>query len=137
MDTNSLYDIAEDDNIEILSFDLPLVCSMSHMTSDRDCYIGIDYNRIESQREERTILAHEIGHCTQGAFYNRYSKVDIKSRHEYRANKWAVGTLIPFDEILEALTKGYEQVWELAEYFEVTEDLVKKAPTCGGHNLGE
>jgi len=115
MDIHKLYEIAQDHNIEIISFDLPLVCSMSHMTSNLDCYIGIDYNQIESQREERTIIAHEIGHCIQGAFYNRYSSVDIKSKHEYRADKWAVETLIPFDEILEALTKGYEQVLELPE----------------------
>ena len=88
------------------------------MTDNKDCYVAMDYKQIESASEERTRLAHEIGHCVKGAFYNRYSKFDLMCRHEYRANKWAIETLMPFDEVIEALKSGYEQVWELAEYFD-------------------
>lgn len=127
MDINKLYDIAENENIEVVNFSLPTTVSMAHMTDNKDCYVAMDYKQIESASEERTRLAHEIGHCVKGAFYNRYSKFDLMCRHEYRANKWAIETLMPFDEVIEALKSGYEQVWELAEYFEVTEDLVRKA----------
>lgn len=43
---------------------------------------------------------------------------------EYRAMRWAANYLIPTDQLLLALKKGY-QIWELAEYFNVDTELVK------------
>ena len=71
-------------------------------------------------------LAHELGHCETGAFYNEYSKFDIRAKHERRANKWAIKKLIPEDELKEACTFCYNR-YELAEHFGVTEDFMQKA----------
>ena len=122
-----LYEIAETENIEICSFDLPVTESMSIMDNEHNCYIGIDYNRVKSKTDEKRKLAHEIGHCIRGAFYNRYSKFDIISKHEYSADKWACENTMPKDEVEEAFKQGIVEVWQLAEYFDVTEELVKKA----------
>lgn len=127
MNLNDLYDYAIDEDIAILDYEAPLTVSMSLMTDDGDCYIGLDYNVIKSETEERERLAHEIGHCVRGAFYNRYSLLDLKSKHEYRADKWAIERLLPKEEMEEALVCGVVEVWELAEYFEVTEEFIKKA----------
>ncbi len=122
-----LYEIANSENIEIMNIDLPLTRSMSIMTDNLDCYIGIDYKRIATKTEEKVRLAHEVGHCVKGAFYNCHSKLDIISKHEYSADKWACEQLLPKDEMQEAFENGFVEVWQLAEYFEVSEDLVKKA----------
>lgn len=37
---DSLYELAEDEGIEIYAFDLPLTGSISTMESDGTCYIG-------------------------------------------------------------------------------------------------
>jgi len=37
-------------------------------------------------------LAHELGHCECGAFYNRYSPFDLVGKHERRADCWAKKT---------------------------------------------
>ena len=46
---------------------------------------------------------------------------------EYRANKWAIKKLAPKDEMEEAMKNGYTEIWQLAEYFGITEDMVKYA----------
>lgn len=127
MNINDLYHIADAENIEIIPFPLPKTKSLSIQTDDFDCYIGIDESEMLTSAEKKTRLAHELGHCTQGAFYNRWSKFDLISRHEYRADRWACEKLLPKSEMEAAMEQGYREVWQLAEYFDVTEDLVRKA----------
>lgn len=127
MRLDELYEIAEREDIDIYAADLPLTQSMSIMDDDLNCYIGIDYDMIDSTTDEKRKLAHEIGHCVKGAFYNRHSKLDLISKHEYSADKWACETLLPKYEMQTAFENGYVEVWQLAEYFDITEDLVKKA----------
>ena len=39
----------------------------------------------------------------------------------------AIQKLVPVDELEDAISLGYSEPWELAEYFDVTEDFIKKA----------
>ncbi len=119
---NKLYDIAEENNIIVYDFSLNPVKSMSVPGA-----IGIDSKHIETKAEERVCLAHELAHCVQSAFYTGCSPFELRERYEYRADKWAIQKLIPFDRLSDALSKGIKTIWELAEYFEVTEDYIKKA----------
>ena len=121
-----LDNIAIRENIEILRMPCPHCGSISLMTDTGDCYIGID-TRDMTEFEENVHKAHELGHCIKGAFYNRYSKFDIISRHEHRADTWAIKKLIPEDELIEMFENGVTETWELAEQFEVTEDFIIKA----------
>lgn len=89
--------------------------------------IAIDPGKIKSSADERVKLAHELGHCKQGAFYNPYAACDVRRKHENRADKWAVKKLIPEDELDEAVADGCTELWELAEYFGVTEEFMRKA----------
>ena len=73
------------------------------------------------------LLAHELGHCVTGSFYNRYSEFDVIAKHERRADKWAIKKLIPEDELNDAFEHGIVEPWDLAEYFNVTEDFIIKA----------
>ena len=91
------------------------------------CYIGIDYSKIETETDERVHLSHELGHCVTGSFYNRYAKMDIRKKHENRADKWAIRKLIPVEKLDTAVAEGHTELWDLADYFGVTEDFIKKA----------
>ena len=128
MTISELYDLANEKGYDVLPADLPLTESMSMMAlpSER-CYIGIDYSKIQSVADEKTKLAHEIGHCEKGAFYNRYAKYDLISRQEYRADKWAVLHTMPKKEVIAAMKCGCTEVWQLAEWFGVSERLVRRA----------
>ena len=123
----ALYDTAAKQNIPILPFSMPENGSMSLRLEDGSCCIGVDSSVLDGGRQERVHIGHELGHCLTGSFYNIYAAVDCRQRHENRANKWAVTTLIPVDDLDEAVAEGCTELWELADRFGVTEDFIKKA----------
>lgn len=82
---DDLYGIAERRGHVVVCESLTETPSFSLQTNKR-CYIAID-QRLNVQ-QEREALAHELGHCEYGGFYNRYSKYDIRAKAERRADKW-------------------------------------------------
>lgn len=127
MKITALYDLARQQNIEVIPFPLPENGSMSLMTDSGDCFIGIDPAIQDGSCLERVHMAHELGHCVTGSFYNIYAAIDHRQRHENRADKWAVQTMIPVEDLDDAVAHGCTELWELAERFDVTEDFIKKA----------
>lgn len=127
METLALYDIAKQQNIEVIQFPMKLSGSMSVMADSGACYIGMDVSVRSDAAEERVHLGHELGHCITGSFYNRYSSYDCRQRHENRADKWAILHLIPEEDLDEAIAEGCTTTYDLADRFGVTEDFVKKA----------
>ena len=111
------------ENIPIFSHNIS-GCKATTMCIDDDYAIFIDYDKIETSREEICVLSHELGHCYTGATHKLHSRFELLEKHEYSANKWAVHFLIPFDQLMCAVKKGYTQTYELAEYFNVTEDFI-------------
>lgn len=126
-DIVSLYRYAEKKNIEVISFPLPETASMSLCAENGDCYIGMDDAALETSADERSHLAHELGHCVTGSFYSRHTAVDSRQRHENRADKWAIRKIIPVVALDRAVADGHIDIWDLAEHFGVTEDFMKKA----------
>lgn len=127
MELLELYQLADAEHIPVYSFDLPQTHSLSLMNNDGSCAVAIDPFGLNSTKDEKIQLAHELGHCVTGSFYNRYSDFDIKAKSEYKADKWAIKKLIPKDELQAALEQGYTEPWDLAEYFNVTEEFIIKA----------
>ena len=108
------------------------ICSMS-VTDGVHCAIMMDPSKLTTEAEQRWTLAHELGHCVTGAFYNRYAKRDLRQKHENRADKWAICRLIPADALAQAVECGHTELWDLAEYFGVPEEFMKKA-LCWYHH---
>lgn len=121
----NLFEIAQKDDIIIEYCNLPKNESISVHTDDVD-FILMDNQLITKTSEEKTHLAHEMGHCMTGSFYNVYSTLDIRQKHENRANKWAIENLISKQELDDAVAEGHTEVWDLAEYFDVTESFMRK-----------
>ena len=126
-DLLDLYDLAEIHNIGVYWFDLGAAESLSLQMEDGSCAIAMDPWRLPTVADETVKLAHELGHCETGSFYNRYAARDVRQKHENRANKWAYKMLIPEDELKNAVRQGYHEPWELAEYFGVTEAFLRGA----------
>lgn len=126
MTTRSLYAYARRRGHLVFSAKLNRVASVSVQLPDGQCGIGVD-RRGMTDAVEKSLLGHELGHCETGSFYSRYTKVDCIARHENRADKWAVEKLIPEDALDAAVAAGHTDLWDLAEYFGVTEALMKKA----------
>lgn len=124
MKTNRLYRIAEENGIVIDRISLPLNLSASVMCENK-MYVAIDKNIRGA--EERVCLAHELGHCQTASFYNIFAPLDVRGKHERRADKWAIKRLVPPTKYKNALRNGYNDIYSLAEYFDVTADFMKKA----------
>lgn len=122
-----LYRDAEKANIDVLRYPLEKTGSMSVMLPNGVCCIGMDDRVLDGSTSERVHLSHELGHCITGSFYNIYAAADLRQRHENRADKWAVQRLIPVEQLDDAIACGYTELWELAEYFGVTESFLRKA----------
>lgn len=127
MEILALYNLAEQENIEVIQFPMNINGSMSIMDEAGSCYIGIDKTVQDGGAAERVHMIHEIGHCVTGSFYNRHASIDSRQRHENRADKWAIKKLVPVDELDTAIAEGCTEVWELAERFGVTEEFIRKA----------
>lgn len=122
---NNLFRIAEELGIHVEYCRLPLNGSVSTYDEDGD-FILMDYSLIQDGGQERVHMAHELGHCITGSFYNVYTPYDVRAKHEYRADKWAVHELIPFEIFQRAIKAGNTEIWQLAEYFDVTEDFIRR-----------
>lgn len=126
MEIGALYDLARQENIEVLPFPTEQNGSMSIMAEDGQCYIGMDPAVRDGGAQERVHLGHEMGHCLTGSFYNIYAAIDCRQRHENRADKWAIQALIPVDALDDAIAQGCCEIWELADRFGVTEEFIRK-----------
>ena len=121
------YRIADEENIVVDRFALSSREALSLMDTDGHCFIAIDPEHIASEADERNKLAHELGHCVTGSFYNRYAAIDCRQRHENRADKWAICQLITEGELDDAVAEGCTEIWDLAEKFGVPEQFMRKA----------
>lgn len=121
-----LYAYAERRNIDVDWIPMQRATSLSVPLGDRYA-IALDPWKLGSLAQETVCLAHELGHCETGSFYNQYAALDVRQRHENRADKWAIQHLIPVEELDEAVADGCEDIPALSEHFCVTEDLIRKA----------
>ncbi len=77
------------------------------------------------------VLAEELGHYYTSTGVQMpvlrfsYAQRLNVSRSEYIASRWAALKLMPEQSVLLAISSGIREVWELAEEFGVTEDLVR------------
>lgn len=87
-------------------------------------YIFMDYSKIDSQTEEKCILAEELGHYYYDAYYTINSDQTLINKQEFRANKWAFKQLISPSKIKDLISKGISTKYEIAEELGVTENLL-------------
>ena len=130
--------MAEGAGVPVLRFPLPVTGSVAVRDEALGCCIGMDPSVLESDRQHRVHLAHELGHCLTGSFYSRHTALDLRQKHENRADKWAIEALVSPEELDDAVARGCTDLWSLAEHFGVTEAFMKKVVCWYTHgNLAE
>ena len=125
MTLEELYIQCDKKGIDVYYF--PLKRSSVKGIALPDGTIAIDTDKISTRVEEKEVLAHELAHIETESFYNVYSDCDIKSKQERKAETHAIRKLVPQNELAKAIKGGTTQLWELAEEFEVSCPLMKKA----------
>lgn len=129
MELLDLYSFTERNNIKIMSYNLE---TLNAVTIKLDKYfIGINKNIIKSEKAEKLILAHEIGHCMTDHFYflkdinNPLYKQNIE-KAEREADDYAISLLVSPEEIMQAQNK-FNNDAEIAEELNISITLLRKA----------
>ena len=123
----SLLDYAAKNRIEIDWIPMRRAQSLSLPLPDGTFGVAVDPRRLAGRADEYCKVAHEVGHCMTGSFYNRYSDFDLREKQEHRADRWAIERVVPVEALDEAVAMGNTEIWMLAEHFGVTEDFMRKA----------
>ena len=127
-----LYAYAENRNIDVDWIPMRRATSLSVPLGDGYA-IALDPWKLGTLAQETVCLAHELGHCETGSFYNQYAALDVRPQHENRADKWAIRRLVPAEELDAAMADGCDTIPALADRFGVTELFMRKAVCWYAH----
>lgn len=96
-----------------------------------DCKIAIKKD-IDTSSRKMCVLAEELGHyyTTVGNILEQRNLNNAKQ--EQKARVWAYKKLLSVDKVIEAASKGYTTIWEMAEYLDVDEEFLKEYLTWQG-----
>lgn len=126
MDVKQLYQTLQQSGIKFYDYKVGKPKAITIFLNDK-YGIFIDTSEIKSRAEEYCMIAHEGGHCITGCTHAVCSSLDLIEKHEYVADKWATHRIIPINDLKSALKKGCTEIWEIADYFGVTEAFVRRA----------
>lgn len=98
-------------------------------TADGLCYgnrIAINKN-LKTDREKYCVLAEELGHYhkTVGNILD-ITKIN-NAKQENIARRWAYNELIQISSIVDAYKHGLRNIYEIADFLNVTEEFLKEA----------
>ena len=105
---NQLNQYAIQHNIDVDFFSMRAIKALSIPGA-----IALNPLMIHTMPELIDAYSHELGHHETGSFYKIDSKYETRQRMEEKAT------------LLAAFEMGYTEIWQLAEYFNVTEDFIK------------
>lgn len=123
--------LSEADDNSLIVKDKPLRAYDGRITGKR---VALRRNMPDTQK--KCVLAEEIGHfhTTSG---NILDQTNISNRkQEYRARLWAYNKLIGLQGIISANRAGCKNMFETAEYLDVTEDFLHEAIQCYRNKYG-
>lgn len=124
MELNELYNLAENENITIFDWHVQDIEGI-YLNYDKINAIGLNYDEFGTYIDEKCTLAHELGHYfTQSTYPISCQNQILIDKSEYKANKFAINILIPYEDLILAIKKGITTIYNLAEYFEVKTDLM-------------
>lgn len=89
--------------------------------------VFLDFTQIPTTRMMRGICLHELGHVATGALHKVDSPYELVERSEYRAKRWSAEQFLTPEDFRTAFQDGCRELWELAEYFDLPEEIIAEA----------
>lgn len=120
------YRYCKQNDIEIMPF-AALPRSACTVRDGTVYAVVLNFDRLRTVRQARTVMAHESGHLHTGALHKVSSPFQLVAQSEHRADVDSFQRYLPPEEIRQAMQKGYTETWQLADYFDLDEDYIKKA----------
>lgn len=92
---------------------------------------------IETQAQKSCVLAEEIGHhCTSSG--DILDQTDIMNRkQEYRARLYGYNLKVGLTGLISAYEEGCRNLYEMAEYLDVTEEYLRNVINCYHAKYGQ
>ena len=104
MKLDKLYELTEKENIKVYDWHIE-DCNGIYLNYDNINAIALNYDELGTYIEEKCTLAHELGHYYMEATYSLCSDDTFIRKQEYRANKWSIMCLIPYEDLKLAIKK--------------------------------
>lgn len=128
---DSISQWLHDEGVFLFDRQLPFSKMDSHaltikLTGSDTWGIFLDGGELNTTAKEKSALLHESGHYATGTTHEVYSPLDLVAKHEHKADKWAIQRAISADELRSAMLDGCTTIYELANYFDLTEDFMRK-----------
>lgn len=125
MELIELYDIAKKENLAIHRIDLN---SLNGLYIENNIFLN---KHLKNECAEKEVLAEELGHYFSGVlpslpFSSDYYNKLIRSKNEFKAKKWMIYNLIPFDTLKSFLSQNMNK-FDIAEMLDISASLVEDA----------
>lgn len=125
-DLSDFYKYCKENDVDVIPYaGAPSIGTT--IRDGKDYAIFLDFSALHSTRLIKAVCAHELGHVATGALHKVASPYETWERSEYRANRWTVQHFLPVEEFQEAFAAGYTELWQLADWFDLPEEDIKKA----------
>jgi len=127
-----LYNLADRRKIQIHNYRISDTKKAMCADIDDTKHITLDKSKIQSSIEEKELLGEELGHFeTNSLYFLKHTHTKMYESNiswcEYRANRWKIHHLLPLKYLDAAIKRGIFETYELAEYFEVSENFIEEA----------
>ena len=122
MDLYELENIAKKEKITITNYKMNK--TKAKIINYLGCHIFIDYSKIYSYIEEKSIFAEELGHYYYDGYYSINSNQQFIDRQEYKAKKWKALHLCSPKSLLDCFQKGLYNLYDIAEELKIEPDVV-------------
>ena len=124
MELNNLYSLAERENIDVYEYKFNNNIKGTYI--DNLKCIGLEKSLTDNER--KCTLAEELGHYyTNSTYPLSCTDKELIDKAEYRAKKWSVKALVTVYDLQKVKLLGLKYKWEIAEFLNVTEDVVERA----------
>lgn len=120
-----LFEYAESNNYHIYN-NLTISTKSLSIEINNNLFINIDESKFETDSEKKVCLAHELGHCISGTLYTLNHSNLYRGSAEYRADYRAAQLIMPIYDLKDCICRGITEKYELAEYFNVTEEFIDR-----------
>ena len=123
---NVFYDFCEENSVAVIPYDGMPKPGATIRDGER-CAVFLDFTQIPTTRLLRGVCCHEMSHLATGAFHRADSPFESVERSEYRANRYTAQRFLTDRAFRRAFSEGYTEPYQLAEYFELPEEEIRKA----------
>lgn len=125
MELDELYNLAKKENLDIY---FTKFNGLNGLFLENNIFLN---KSILNTHIEKMVLAEELGHYFTGViptppFSSEYYNKLLRSKNEFKAKKWVINNLIPFNKLNRFLSENYSK-FDIAEELDVDASLIDYA----------